>query len=67
MTYAVYPITEAQEKAVKAVLDAMEIPYEEEPDSDTPYNPDFMAQIEESRKQAREGKGTVIDTKDLWK
>jgi hypothetical protein len=67
MTYAVHPTTEAQEKAVKAVLDAMQIPYEEEPDVDKPYNAEFMAKIEESRKEAKEGKGTIIKTEDLWK
>ncbi|MFA6083652.1 DUF2683 family protein [Mucilaginibacter sp.] len=67
MTYAVHPTNEAQEKAVKAVLDAMQIPYEEEPDVEKPYDPLFMAKIDESRKQAREGKGTIIKTEDLWK
>lgn len=67
MTYAVHPITEAQEKAVRAVLEAMQIPFEEEPDLNRPYDAEFMAKIDESRKQAREGKGTIIKTEDLWK
>lgn len=34
---------------------------------DKPYNPEFVAKIEEGRRQIREGKVTVIKTEDLWK
>lgn len=67
MSYVLHPTDKKQEKAIKIVLDAMNVPYEKEPDTEKPYNLEFMAKIDESRKQAREGKGVVINTEDLWK
>lgn len=67
MTFAVHPITEEQEKAVKAALDALKVPYDEEPETESIYDPEFVKKINESRQQAREGKGTIIKTEDLWK
>ncbi len=34
---------------------------------ESPYNPEFVAKIVESKKQAREGRVTAIKTEDLWK
>ncbi|MCO5936689.1 hypothetical protein NAF17_14185 [Mucilaginibacter sp. RB4R14] len=45
----------------------MQVPYQVEPDVETPYNLAFMAKIEECRKQARTSKGTIIKTEDLLK
>lgn len=33
----------------------------------SPYDPEFVAKILESKKQAREGRVTAIKTEDLWK
>lgn len=34
---------------------------------ETPYNPEFVAKIEKSRQQAKEGKTISIDLDDIWK
>jgi len=36
-----------------------------EPVEESPYNPEFVSKIDESRKQAKEGKSVAIDTADL--
>lgn len=61
--------TEAQEKAVKAVLEALQVSFEQEFD-ETEYlaaSPVMIERIDAARKEAKEGKGVKIDTKDLWK
>ena len=68
-TLTVHPANELQEKALKAVFEAMEIKYEEEMDT-TEYllsNPVMKAHLEESMQQANEGKVTPVTIKDLWK
>ncbi|HEY9196791.1 MAG TPA: DUF2683 family protein [Mucilaginibacter sp.] len=68
-TLLIHIETEAQEKAVKAVLEALQISFEQEVD-ETEYlmsSPAMVAKIDEARNEARQGKGTKIDTKDLWK
>jgi hypothetical protein len=67
MVIAVHPKNESEAIAVKTALDALGVYYEEEPESDGPYNPEFVARINESLQQAREGKGVRIDINDLWK
>ncbi|MGC9344721.1 MAG: DUF2683 family protein [Bacteroidales bacterium] len=34
---------------------------------DSPYDPEFVAKIKNSRKQAAEGKTVKIDPDDIWK
>ena len=34
---------------------------------DSPYDPEFVAKINKSRKQAAEGKTVKIDLDDIWK
>ena len=34
---------------------------------ESPYDPEFVEKIQESRQQARDGKVTAIRAKDLWK
>ena len=68
-TLTVHPVDEKQEKALKAVLDAMEVKYEEEPDT-TDYllaDPAMKKHLEESMEEAKQGKVTSIDTGNLWK
>ena len=52
-------------RAVKALLKDFEVPFEVE--SDSPYDPEFVAKIHESEKQIREGKSVRIDLDDIWK
>ncbi len=55
----------AQTEAIKAVLKAMEIPYESSSESN--YNPEFVAKIRASEEEEKYGKTTAIKTDDLWK
>lgn len=61
-----YPKNEEQETVIKAFFVALNIPFEEEKPK-SPYNPEFVKKIEESRKQIKEGKGVRIKVEDLWK
>jgi len=68
-TLTVHPVDEKQEKALKAVFEALEIKYEEELDT-TEYllsNPAMKQHLEESMQEAKDGKVTPIGTEDLWK
>ncbi len=62
----IHPKNEAQGKPLKAVCEALQIPYEKQRENEE-YNPEFVAKIKRSIKQAKEGKVTSIDTTDLWK
>jgi hypothetical protein len=50
---------------IKAFFEALKIKFEvaEEP----PYNPEFVAKIQKSRKQAMEGKTVKISLDEIWK
>ena len=65
-TFIVTAETPLQERALKALLKALEMPYKAQKE-ERPYNPEFVAKIERAEKQISEGKYTVIDTADLWK
>ncbi len=62
-TFVVHLETEAQEKAVKAVLEALHINFEQEAD-ETEYlmsPPTMVARIEQSEKDIKAGKGVKVD------
>lgn len=50
-------------KAVKALLKGFEVNYKE--DSDSPYDPEFVAQILKSEKQIKEGKTIKMTNEEL--
>lgn len=62
-TIIAHPGTSEQADALKAVLKALKIAFEEA--GDRPYNPEFVAKINESRQQAKEGKVTRLEKKDF--
>ena len=70
-----HPKTAEQVNALKAVMRALKIKFEiskARPDSsaESPYNPEFVVKIEKSRKDYKDGKGTVItmdELDNLWK
>lgn len=71
MTYVIHPTNEAQEKAIKAVLEALQVPYDEEPEVDetthllsSKANADRLNQ---SIASAKAGNLTAIKLQDLWK
>ena len=51
--------------AIKAFMKALKIKFEVKPES--PYDPEFVQKIEESRKQASTGQTVKIDLDDIWK
>ena len=64
-TLLVRPENNEQMKAVKAVLKVLNVDFTLK--KEKKYNPEFVKKIQESRKQAKEGKVNTINTKDLWK
>ncbi len=61
----VHPENEQQMNVIKAFFKALKIKFEVAQDS--PYDPEFVAKIKNSRKQAAEGKTVKIDPDDIWK
>lgn len=59
------PATDEQVNALKAFMKALKIKFEIT--SEKPYNPEFVAKIQESREQVKRGEYTTIKTEDLWK
>ena len=63
-TLIVHPDNEEQLTAVKAVLNALKVTFEEE---ESPYDPAFVAEILQAEEDIKNGKGLKIRTEDLWK
>lgn len=68
-TFIVHPKNNEEKKVVKAFLEALKIKFENQSDNSTesPYNPDFVAMVEENREDYNAGKGIKIDLDDIWK
>ena len=62
-TFIIQPETEAQENALKAFIKALKIKFEVS--KEKPYDPEFVGKVDESRKQAKEGKTTRVEKDDL--
>ena len=55
---------------IKDFLESIKVKFETKTTSkkeDSPYDPEFVAKIERSRQQLKEGKVTRIKIEDLWK
>ncbi len=55
---------------IKDFLNSIKVKFETKTTSkedESPYNPEFVAKIERSRQQLKEGKVTRIKIEDLWK
>lgn len=61
----VHPSNAQEMSVIKAFFEALKIKFEVAKDS--PYDPEFVDKIENSRKQAAEGKTVKIDLDDIWK
>ncbi len=61
----VQPQNSEKLRAVKAVLKALDVDFIVKKEKS--YDPAFVKKIQESRKQAKDGKVTVIKPEDLWK
>ncbi len=74
-TYIARPTTESQEKALKAVLDALEVPYEqndtailqEDATAWLSHSKANEARLNESIRQAESGQVKSVNLDDLWK
>ena len=56
--------------ALEIILKAMKIPFETNKEKKSPYNPEFVAKIEQSREDFKDGKGVVMTIEELnalWK
>ncbi|MBS1532128.1 MAG: hypothetical protein JSU01_17635 [Bacteroidetes bacterium] len=61
-TLIMHPQNEEQASALKAIARAWKISVET-----SPYNPDFVAKIKASKKEAEAGKFTTLDpAKSVW-
>jgi hypothetical protein len=60
-----HPSNENELSIIKAFFEALKIKFEVAEES--PYNPDFVAKIQKSRKQAIEGKTVKLALDDIWK
>ncbi len=63
-TVIAQPTTKEQLNALKAFMKALKVDFKIEK---SPYNPEFVAKINQSRKEISEGKGVRIKVEDLWK
>jgi hypothetical protein len=63
-TLILRPKTKEQLAAIKAFVKALKIDFITEK---SPYNPDFVKEIEQAKKDVRNGKGVKIAIEDLWK
>jgi len=63
-TVIAHPSNKEQLNALKAFMKALKVDYKVEK---SPYDPQFVAKIEESRRQIKEGKGVKMNVDDLWK
>ena len=62
-----YTADNSQIDAIKAFMKALKIKFEVAKEAESPYNPEFVAKIQKSRKQATEGKTVKIALDDIWK
>lgn len=60
-----HPSNKEELEALKAFAKALKIKFEVAKEKE--YNKDFVEKIQESRKQAKEGKTVQIDLDEIWK
>jgi hypothetical protein len=60
-----HPNNDNELTVIKAFFEALKIKFEVAEES--PYNPEFVAKIQKSRKQAAEGKTVKIALDDIWR
>ena len=68
-TFIVHPKNNEEKKVVKAFLEALKIKFENQTtdSAESPYDPDFVAMVEENREDYKAGKGIKVDLDDIWK
>ena len=63
-TLIAHPENKEKSDALKAVMKALKISFEEE---QSPYDPEFVEKIKRSDENFKDGKFKAIKTEDLWK
>ncbi len=65
----VHPKNNEEQKVIKAFLKALEIKFENlnNKSKESDYNPEFVATMERSIQDAKEGRVTRIKLDDIWK
>jgi hypothetical protein len=68
-TLTIHAETPTELRAVKTVLKAMKIKFEEDTaDAEkSPYNPEFVAMIKQGKKDIKAGKGTAYSMEEFQK
>ena len=69
-TIIVHPKNNEEQKVIKAFLKALKIKFENlktKPEDTSDYNPEFVASMERSIQDAKEGKVTRMKLDDIWK
>lgn len=61
----IHPKNKEQVNLFEQFAKTLKVPFEKTEETGSPYNPEFVAKIERSRKNYKEGKGTVISLKEL--
>ena len=61
----IYPKNEEQTNLFEQLAKTLKVPFEKKEKPRIPYNPEFVAKIQRSRKNYKEGKGTVVTLKEL--
>jgi hypothetical protein len=64
-TIKAHPEDASQIKALKAFMKAMKIKFELAPETESPYKPEFVEKIKESRKELEEGNFKRVKKEDL--
>jgi hypothetical protein len=70
MQVIAYTETPMQTDAIKAFMKALKIKFEVTKETESPYNPEFVAMIKKGQKEIAEGKGTkmsISEFKELCK
>jgi hypothetical protein len=62
-TFTIHTDDKEHLNALKAILKALKVKFEVS--EDKPYNPEFVAKINQSIKQVKEGKTTKLNMEDL--
>ena len=65
MTYLiVHPNSNDKLTAIKAVLKALDVDFDE---AGTPYNPDFVSKMKEGEEDIKAGRTVKVSLDNLWK
>lgn len=61
----IHPKNKEQANLFEQLAKTLKVPFQKAKKSGSPYNPEFVAKIQKSRKDYKEGKGTLITLKEL--